>query len=389
MFAVPGIDPPAAAGRLLERRNRFVVEVSVAGRATTASLPNPGKLGELFVHNAELGLAPGPEGGKHPYRVVSVRSGSETIFLDTGKTNAVAAELLKRKLVPSLAQYELERMEVALPERAGAAPSGRGVPKSRIDMRLTGPAGPLYVEVKSCTLFNGRFAMFPDAVTERGRRHLLELAERRNTGVLFVVHSDRPDRFFPDIHNDLAFARAFREAARTLPIIPVGVRWSPALRIERVRDEIEIPWELLDTHLEDRGSYLVLLRLPRREELTVGRLGLRRFEAGFYLYVGSAQQGLSKRIERHRRRSRKRMHWHIDYLRERAEWISAYPVRGREHREAEIGRQFRSLADGAVEGFGSSDSPLPSHLFYFAEEPRRRKDFQEQLLQARNPEYSR
>ena len=59
------------------------------------------------------------------------------------------------------------------------------------------------------------------------------------------------------------------------------------------------------------GTYMLVLRLPKRRRLAVGRLGDFEFPAGYYLYAGSAQGGLRGRVLRHLRADKKR-HWHID-----------------------------------------------------------------------------
>ena len=75
------------------------------------------------------------------------------------------------------------------------------------DLLLTNDKGDEFLlEVKSCTLFSKTGAMFPDAITERGRKHLLHLKELQNegyhTGVLFLVQWDRAQWFLPDYHTD-------------------------------------------------------------------------------------------------------------------------------------------------------------------------------------------
>jgi len=392
------------------RPNRFVVEIAVAGCPTTASLPNPGRMQELLLPGAELLVRPGPEGGKHPWRVVATRSaggGGAVIYLDTGGTNRVAAQLIAERRIPALADYDVVRAEVTVPGM-----------RSRFDflLRHRETAAELLLEVKSCTLFNGRWAMFPDAVTERGTRHLLELAEAAGAqtpyggrgspaaavapaaaavapaaAILFVVHSDEPEFFLPDYHSDLTFARTLLAVKDRVPILATGVRWGADLEVAAYRRELAIPWEILPPLLEDRGAYLVVLRLDRPTTIATGALGDVTYRRGYYLYIGSAQRNLTARLNRHRRPGRRRKHWHIDYLRETCTVVDSYTIREPWRRETEIVRRLRPLADEGIPRFGSSDSPEPSHLLYFTEDPRRRADFQDLLLELRRhgPEQSR
>lgn len=394
---------PLRQARFVLRRNRFVLEVDLlpdpirgevegeGAHRTTASLPNPGRLGEILLPDVILNLRPGPAGGIHPWRVSSARLPTgETVYLDTGGTNGVARYLLENQLVPTLAPYRVERAEASLPGT-----------RSRIDYVLTpreasdhhdaggvGGATIRYLEVKSCTLFNGPFAMFPDAVTERGRRHVEELAETGAGAVLFIVHSLRTKWFVPDFHSDLAFSRSLARARFRLPIIPVGVGWSNAGALEGIRTDISIPWSRIDRHLVDTGLYMVLLSNPGGR-VGVGAMGTITLDAGWYIYVGSARSGLTARVARHRRRGRKRMHWHIDYLREASRWEEAFLVREplaeapADNREAALAAAVEEIADGSVPGFGSTDSPRASHLFYFTSDPRRRRAFVELLLAQR------
>ncbi|OPX33398.1 hypothetical protein B1H10_06095 [candidate division KSB1 bacterium 4484_188] len=61
------------------------------------------------------------------------------------------------------------------------------------------------------------------------------------------------------------------------------------------------------------GCYQIILNLAQPVSLAVARLGLLRFPPGFYIYTGSQQRSLLKRVERHLR-PEKKIHWHIDYL---------------------------------------------------------------------------
>ena len=74
-----------------------------------------------------------------------------------------------------------------------------------------------------------------------------------------------------------------------------------------------------------KGAYQLLIRLDRDQTITVGRIGRFRFPAGYYVYTGSAMNGIEARVRRHLS-SRKRIRWHIDYLLEHAR-IIRYAIR--------------------------------------------------------------
>jgi sugar fermentation stimulation protein A len=111
----------------------------------------------------------------------------------------------------------------------------------------------------------------------------------------------------------------------------------------------------------------------------VGQLGTLTFEKGYYLYVGSARKNLSKRIGRHRRGGAKHF-WHVDYLREHADFHSAFPVRSVDPLECRIAAALEKVAMGRVENFGSSDCSCPSHLFVMEHDPLLSRGFIDLLM---------
>ena len=117
-----------------------------------------------------------------------------------------------------------------------------------------------------------------------------------------------------------------------------------------------------------RGCYIAVFHLSPARWIRVGRLGRFRFEGGFYLYVGSAQRNLEKRLERHARK-RKPLRGHIDYLSARAEMIGAVLVPGPKRQECELAAELGEMFELAVPGFGASDCRCPGHLFYTPELP--------------------
>lgn len=123
------------------------------------------------------------------------------------------------------------------------------------------------------------------------------------------------------------------------------------------------------------GSYVLALSLDQAQTITIGRLGRLQMPAGWYLYSGSARGpgGLAARLGRHRRRlgPGKRVHWHIDYLRERATWGGAWARHTSERLECLWAEALRQLPDArsVVPGFGASDCRCPGHLVYLPELP--------------------
>jgi sugar fermentation stimulation protein A len=345
----------------LERPNRFLVRCRLRGRTVSAFLPNPGRLRELLLPGRRVHLVRGQD---HPsrktrYTAVAFERNGHPIVLDTHKTNDVARRLIELDLVPGLKGARVTRAEVK-------------VGRSRFDFLLSQGDANMLLEVKSCTLAGEKVAMFPDAVTERGARHVRELAriaeQGTRTSVLFVVQWPHAEIFVPDFHTDLKFTRALLECRRNVEVRAVSVRWDSRLALLPEARPLRIPWRTIQREADDRGSYLILVCLHRTRVIPIGRLGSIRFPKGFYVYVGSAMTNLSQRIQRHRRLG-KRIHWHMDWLRPHARWVEALAIRSSDRLECELARAIEGIASWSIPGFGCSDCRCKSHLFGMTENP--------------------
>ncbi len=114
-----------------------------------------------------------------------------------------------------------------------------------------------------------------------------------------------------------------------------------------------------------KGSYVLLLRLATEAEIEIGRLGTFRFAPGYYVYCGSALGGLEARIARHQRYEKK-LHWHIDYFRQQAEWSGVWAVECDQPLECKLASLLLSsgIASIPAPGFGSSDCRCQSHFLF-------------------------
>jgi len=355
---IPGLEY-AGEAFYLRRLNRFVLECDYRGKRVKAYLPNPGRLWELLIGGRTLYLAKAPAGRTTRYTVLAVEREGTPVLLHTHLNNGVVKELLLRGMIPGLEDARVLKQEVTF---------GR----SRFDFLLEAGGRPFVLEVKSCTLYGREMAMFPDAVTERGRRHLVELAEisRSGTraGVVFLVHSPRVRCFLPDYHTDWDFARTLYDCRKDLLVKAVSVEWKRDLSLgPRVRD-LEIPWGLLEREAADRGSYILILHLPRRANIAVGGLGEIAFPPGYYLYAGSAKKALRARMARHLRK-KKTFFWHIDYLADRCEAPLVIPVRTGADLEHEMAASLQKTAEWSIPGFGASDCTCKTHLFGMKSHP--------------------
>jgi sugar fermentation stimulation protein A len=284
---------------------------------------------------------------------VAVEREGIPIMLHTHKTNEVARYLIDKGKVPGLEGARVIGKEISIGH-------------SRFDLLIEHQGQEILLEVKSCTLVGDQIAMFPDAVTERGARHLRELAELsgngRETGVLFVVHWPKAKFFLPDYHTDLHFARTMLECRNRIRFFPVSVGWRKDLTLDEKIKSLDIPWAIIEKEAQDRGSYLLILKLKQKKTITIGKMGGIVFPPGYYIYVGSAMTNLTARVERHRR-LRKNHHWHIDYLRQEAEFQTALPVRSSVSLECPMAEAMERIADWTIPDFGSSACSCSTHLF--------------------------
>lgn len=344
----------------LERPNRFTVICELNGGVVNAFLPNSGRLWELLLPGTTVYLERSHKiTNKLPYTAVAVQKKGFPVIVHTHRTNDVADYLIKNDLIPSLEGAKIIKREI-----------GKG--RSRFDFLLRRGTKDILLEVKSCTLFSKQVAMFPDAVTSRGKRHVEELAaltEGNTAGVLlFLIFWPHAKFFMPEYHTDLEFTKAILAAKDRVSILPLAVEFREDLTLTSRVHLLAIPWNTIEQEAEDRGNYILILKLSEGTSLSIGRLGEVRFAKGYYLYIGSARKNLSKRIQRHRG-LRKRHFWHIDSLRAAAEFHSVLPIRTTDHLECEISRAIKGMARWEVPGFGSSDCSCDSHLFGMPQDP--------------------
>ena len=244
---------PLVLGTFLSRPNRFAVHCAIEGRETKVFMPNPGRMGELLLPGVELILSDHGEQASRKTRhtAMAVRYQGRIVFLHTHLNNLVARRLIESRAILAFAEYGIAGTEVT-------------IDGNRFDFLLEDAEGTLCLEVKSCTLSANGIAMFPDAVTERGRRHLESLAGMCSAGergaLLFLIHHGPAGLFLPDYHTDYAFSQAFRDVEDKLPVHAVSIEWTEDLRYRIACPEVAIPWDKIRRECVDRGHLLIVGR---------------------------------------------------------------------------------------------------------------------------------
>ena len=226
---------PRIEATFLRRRNRFVAEFR-------------GDDGEEFAaHCANTGSMMGclPPGGRavlwdsgnpeRKYRLSwkAILVGSVWVGIDTSLPNRLAAEVVSAGLLPELGEAPTVRREVVI------------APGSRTDLLVEDGTRRTWIEVKNVTLVEDRVARFPDAVTDRGLKHLRELAAKVEEGdraaMVFVIQREDGRRFSPAHAIDPRYAEALREVRDTGVLVrAIGCTVSPA----GVRVDGFVPYDL-------------------------------------------------------------------------------------------------------------------------------------------------
>lgn len=168
-------------GHFIAKVNRFAARVEVFASECYTYVQNPTPAAELLKPGADVLLVEMSPNHKTRFRLIAARAGKLWATLDTSIPNVTFREGIRRSLFEEFAGRTVKNENVRL---------GRSI----IDFQLSGEKT-TYVEVKSCSLVRKGTALFPDAVTERGRRHLKELEEAVAGGAeaFMVWIIQRPD----------------------------------------------------------------------------------------------------------------------------------------------------------------------------------------------------
>lgn len=215
---------PLIPGRFLRRLNRFAALVVVNGKAELAHVRNSGRLRELLTPGRPVLLEPAVTPGRRTrFTLAIARLPQGDVSADAHLPNALVEEGLRQGVIPGFRGYRVVRREPVIGQ-------------NRVDFLLARGRRLCLLEVKSATLVEGGVALFPDAPTERGRKHLEHLIAARQRGllaaVLFLVQRRDVTAFAPNEDADPEFGETLRRAFRA------GVR----VRAMRCRVNAEGVW---------------------------------------------------------------------------------------------------------------------------------------------------
>ncbi|MGG7165760.1 DNA/RNA nuclease SfsA [Clostridium ihumii] len=199
------IENKILVAKFIRRPNRFQGYVLIEGKEELVHVPNTGRCKEILIEGCNVILREeNNPTRKTKYDLIAAYKGEKLINIDSQIPNKVVEEALKNGKILSLKKYN----NICREKTFG---------NSRFDFKLSNDEGEeYYLEVKGVTLEDDGVARFPDAPTERGCKHLLELVEvkrtNRGAGVLFLMQMDNIKRFSPNDITDAKFGEALRFA---------------------------------------------------------------------------------------------------------------------------------------------------------------------------------
>ena len=190
---------------LLERPNRFLGIVDLEGERVECFIPNPGRMHELMVPGTRVYLI--YKRGDHrktSYDLTLVDYNDTLVSIDSRLPNYMLQEAINQNKRPEFKDYTVERREPSFHD-------------SRLDLKLSDGKNQILLEAKSCTLVEENIALFPDAPTKRGARHmntLIKALEHGRASVCFVIQRDDASEWHPHVKMDPLFTHNIRKAVK-------------------------------------------------------------------------------------------------------------------------------------------------------------------------------
>lgn len=201
--------PPLITGKLIKRYKRFLADIKLdTGETITAHCPNSGSMKGCAIEGADvwLSVSDNPK-RKYAHTWELIQAPKTLIGINTLLPNRLVKLAIEQDQIQELSGYDTVTAEVKTSEH------------TRLDLMLEKDSNEkCYVEIKNCTLVEDGVAMFPDAVTTRGQKHLDELSHlvaKGHRGVIFYLIQRTDARVFkPADAIDRAYGEKLRQAVQ-------------------------------------------------------------------------------------------------------------------------------------------------------------------------------
>jgi len=204
---------------IVERVNRFVVKICLDGKLCMAYINNTGRLIEYLAKGRKGFCIKNEKRGKTDYRLFSLRENDFGVVIDTQLQMKAFEKALEMKLIPRLSGCKILRRNAKL-----------GL--SLIDYLLECNRKKVYLEVKSAVLREGKYAMYPDCPSSRGRKHIKELIDHVQRGgrgiILFIAALPQVESFRPNKSADPEMYELLRKAYKSeVDIKSINLYYNP------------------------------------------------------------------------------------------------------------------------------------------------------------------
>ena len=242
------------AGKFLERPNRFIAHVEIAGQKEIVHVKNTGRCAELLIPGATVYVqkTDNPE-RKTQWDLIGVKKGKRMINMDSQIPNKAVEEWIRRgNLFPDATLIKPETT----------------YKQSRFDLYVEEGNRKIFIEVKGVTLENNGVVKFPDAPTERGIKHLNELCEAVGEGyeayVFFVIQMKGVKYFTPNMKTHAAFGETLRNAKEQgVQILAYDCRVTK----DSIEIEKEVPVVFRNENLKEMAGPLIAWYQKQKRDL--------------------------------------------------------------------------------------------------------------------------
>jgi sugar fermentation stimulation protein A len=249
-------------GKFIDRPNRFLARVDIGSKVVESFVPNPGRMLEFMIPGKTVFLRENHAlHRKTVYDMIGVLHNGLKVSIDSNLPNRFLKALLEKHAFPYFSKYS----------KIFAEPS---YDKGRFDFQLENNDEVTLIEVKSCTLVENGKALFPDAPTVRGARHMRHLAQELARGVatkaavVFVIQRPDATSFSPHDGNNPDFGNALRAAhgagVEVIPITTDVIGWT--LRLENVFLSISVQC-IFESFIHALRRPLVYYRVKHSEQI--------------------------------------------------------------------------------------------------------------------------
>ncbi|MBP9479453.1 MAG: DNA/RNA nuclease SfsA [Sebaldella sp.] len=203
-------------GEFLSRPNRYLAEVKINDKVELVHVHDPGRLKELLLPNTKVYLkkASNPN-RKTSWDLIAVDNGGEKVLLNSAYHRYIAQAYLDDFTISKFGKYNYLKPEMKYKD-------------SRLDFYLENDKEKIWIEVKGCTLTVDDVALFPDAPTKRGLKHLTELEElkKENRAAIIILVFRKSEYFSPNFETDVDFSEKLIEVSKNgVEVYPIQLEF--------------------------------------------------------------------------------------------------------------------------------------------------------------------